>query len=181
VALLAVLALACGGNPPPEPPEDMGMTDSTTPHPGPTEVAPPADPSPARDVPESPLEGDLQDANQYAYEKGLLGAVYFAFDKADLDATARDRLAKNANFFKDNPSFTVTIEGHCDERGTNEYNIALGEHRASAARDYLVSLGVETSRLRTISYGEERPVCTQSSESCWQQNRRAYFLLSGRR
>ena len=71
----------------------------------------------------------------------------------------------------------ATIEGHCDERGTNEYNLALGERRANAAQSYLVSLGVGQARLRTLSYGEERPVCTESTEGCWQRNRRAHFVI----
>jgi peptidoglycan-associated lipoprotein len=82
---------------------------------------------------------------------------------------------------RDHGDILFTIEGHCDERGTNEYNIALGQRRASAAKDYIVSLGVEDSRLRTISYGEERPFCTESNEGCWQQNRRAHFVATGRR
>ena len=76
--------------------------------------------------------------------------------------------------------FMVTIEGHADERGTNEYNLALGERRANAVSDYLGSLGVAGDRLRTISYGEERPVCTESDESCWSQNRRAHMVITGR-
>jgi peptidoglycan-associated lipoprotein len=106
--------------------------------------------------------------------------VYYAYDSADLDGSARDRIAKNADFLKQQGTLIVTIEGHCDERGTNEYNLALGERRATAARDYLRSLGVADARLRTISYGEERPQCTESSETCWQRNRRAYFRLTGR-
>ena len=82
---------------------------------------------------------------------------------------------------RDNPALLFTIEGHCDERGTNEYNIALGQRRAAAAKDYIVSLGVEDARLRTISYGEERPFCTESDEACWQSNRRAHFVATGRR
>ncbi len=90
----------------------------------------------------------------------MIGDVFFDFDQSELRADARDRLAKNAEFLAAHPQFTVTIEGHCDERGTNEYNLALGDRRAAAARDYLQSLGVAADRLRTISYGEERPFCT---------------------
>jgi peptidoglycan-associated lipoprotein len=112
--------------------------------------------------------------------QGLLGDVYFDFDQYELRADARDRLARNAEFLKSHPEFQVRIEGHCDERGTNEYNLALGERRAAAARDYLVSLGVPASKLQTISYGEERPQCTSGDEGCWQQNRRAHFVVTGR-
>src|SRR4029453_18166388 len=87
---------------------------------------------------------------------------------------------KNAQWLAAHPEFTVTLEGHCDERGTNEYNLSLGDRRAAAARDYLGSLGVAANRLRTISYGEEGPFCPPSDESCWGQNPRAHFLITGR-
>lgn len=161
------------------------------------QVAPgpaPAPPEPAASIPgpatepeavADPLEGSLEvdDLAAFAEEarrQGLLGDVYFAFDRADLPAESRDRLAANARFFKDHPDLLVTIEGHCDERGTNEYNLALGERRASAALRYLLSLQAPAERLTTASYGEERPVCTESEESCWSRNRRAHFRLSGR-
>jgi peptidoglycan-associated lipoprotein len=83
----------------------------------------------------------------------------------------------NARWLKAHPSYLVLIEGHCDERGTNEYNLALGERRAKATRDHLVSLGIEGSRITVISYGEERPVCTERTEGCWTKNRRAHFLV----
>ncbi len=123
---------------------------------------------------------DLAKLNRYVWDNGLLGDVYFDFDKSELREDARERLARNAEWLRAHPEFEVTLEGHCDERGTNEYNLALGERRASAARDYMVSLGVAATRLRTISYGEERPQCTASEESCWSKNRRAHFLVSGR-
>ncbi|HYA28430.1 MAG TPA: OmpA family protein, partial [Acidobacteriota bacterium] len=84
----------------------------------------------------------------------------------------------NADWLKGNPAARVEIEGHCDERGTNEYNLALGAKRAQAARDYLANLGVNSNRLSTISYGEEIPVCKESNEACWKQNRRARFVIS---
>ena len=90
-------------------------------------------------------------------------------------------MAANAKWIRENPSYLFTIEGHCDERGTNEYNLALGQRRASGAKDYLVSLGVDGGKLVTISYGEERPFCTDSSEECWAKNRRAHFVATGRR
>lgn len=134
----------------------------------------------AADKTESPLDGDLAAAMQHAYAKGLLGDVYFDFDEAALRADARDRLAKNAEFLRSRPEFEIAIEGHCDERGTSEYNLALGERRAQAARDYLISMGVAANRMRSISYGEERPTCRESTEGCWQLNRRAHFVLVGR-
>ena len=94
---------------------------------------------------------------------------------------ARAVLRANADWLKNNPSARVEIEGHCDERGTNEYNLALGAKRAQAARDYLVSLGIAPDRLSTTSYGEEIPVCQGHSEDCWRQNRRARFVIVERR
>ena len=137
-------------------------------------------PPPQQDQTPDPWAEDLQTVTNTAREQGLIGDVYYAFDQYDLSAESRDRLAKNARFMQEHPEFIFTIEGHADERGTNEYNLALGDRRASAARDYLVSLGIDEARLRTVSYGEERPFCSQSDESCWQQNRRAHFLVTGR-
>jgi len=107
--------------------------------------------------------------------------IYFDFDRYDLSADARTILRTNADWLKNNPIARVEIEGHCDDRGTNEYNLALGAKRAQAAREYLVTLGVASSRLSTISYGEEIPVCKEATESCWGQNRRSRFvILQGR-
>jgi len=107
--------------------------------------------------------------------------VLFDFDRYDLSGDARTILRSNAEWLKSNPSARVEIEGHCDGRGTNEYNLALGAKRAQSAREYLSSLGVAADRLSTISYGQEIPVCTEQTESCWRQNRRARFVvLQGR-
>ena len=103
--------------------------------------------------------------------------IFFDYDRADLRGDARDILRGNADWLKSNPSARVEIEGHCDERGTNEYNLALGAKRAQAAKEYLVSLGITGERLSTISYGEEIPVCREQAESCWRQNRRARFVI----
>ncbi len=103
--------------------------------------------------------------------------IYFEFDRYDLRADARDVLRANADWLKKNPSATVEIEGHCDERGTAEYNLALGAKRAQAAKDYLTTLGVEAKRLSTISYGEEIPVCSEHTEECWQKNRHDRFVV----
>lgn len=101
----------------------------------------------------------------------------FDFDKYDIRADAREALTRNAEFWQQYPQVRFLIEGHCDERGTNEYNLGLGEHRAQAAKNFLVSLGIAADRIQTVSYGEERPVCQESNETCWQQNRRAHFVL----
>jgi peptidoglycan-associated lipoprotein len=103
--------------------------------------------------------------------------VYFEFDRFALRPEARQTLQGNAQWLKNNPSQRVEIEGHADERGTNEYNLALGARRAQAVKDYLVTLGIAAERLSNISYGEELPVCRTNSESCWQRNRRAHFVI----
>jgi peptidoglycan-associated lipoprotein len=105
--------------------------------------------------------------------------AYFDYDKFDIRGDARNALTHDAEIlkriFQADPSFTVVIEGHCDERGSAEYNLGLGDRRASAAKEYLVQLGVEADRMTTISYGKDRPVCTEASEECYQRNRRAHL------
>jgi peptidoglycan-associated lipoprotein len=102
--------------------------------------------------------------------------AYFDFNKSDIRGDARSNLTKTAEFLRSYPQIRVTIEGHCDERGSTEYNIGLGERRAQAAKNYLVSLGISADRMDTVSWGKERPFCTEHDESCWQQNRRAHFV-----
>ncbi|MBV9507154.1 MAG: peptidoglycan-associated lipoprotein Pal [Acidobacteriia bacterium] len=129
---------------------------------------PPPPPAPTTTRPPFPdrLSSEVQDA-------------YFDYDKSDIRPDARDSLTKDAAALKsilaDFPNVTVVVEGHCDERGSAEYNLGLGDRRATAARDFLVQLGIPADRLKTISYGKERPVCTEANESCWQRNRRAHF------
>jgi peptidoglycan-associated lipoprotein len=104
--------------------------------------------------------------------------IYFEFDKSTLTPAAQDNLLKKADWLRENPDVTATIEGHCDERGTNEYNLALGDRRAESAKAFLVDLGIDASRLTTISYGEERPVCSEKTEECWAKNRRGHFVVN---
>jgi peptidoglycan-associated lipoprotein len=104
--------------------------------------------------------------------------IHFKFDKYDLDSDSRQILQENAKFLKRNQGLHVEIQGHSDERGTNNYNIALGERRAHSTKKYLVSQGVDSSNVHVISYGEEKPFCFSSGESCWFQNRRAHFMVS---
>jgi peptidoglycan-associated lipoprotein len=106
--------------------------------------------------------------------------VFFDFDKYDIRPNDAKTLDANANWLKSNPNHLVLIEGHCDERGTNEYNLALGERRAKSTMNYLVSQGVQANRITIISYGEERPQCTEHTEACWAKNRRAHFLVKPR-
>ena len=105
--------------------------------------------------------------------------AFFDFDMSEIRADGRDALTKDAallkQIFQQDPNFTVVVEGHCDERGSAEYNLALGDRRSTAAKDFLVQLGVPADRLKTISYGKERPQCTEASEDCWQKNRRAHL------
>jgi peptidoglycan-associated lipoprotein len=103
--------------------------------------------------------------------------IFFEFDSYDLRGNARDILKSNADWLKSNPSARIEVEGHCDERGTSEYNLALGAKRSQTAKDYLVSLGITPERISTISYGEEIPLCTEATENCWRQNRRARFIV----
>ena len=103
--------------------------------------------------------------------------VFFGFDQYNLTDKSRETLDKQAAWLNANPSVAITIAGHCDERGTREYNLALGERRANAAKDYLVQLGVNPSRLKTISYGKERPVAVGSNEAAWAQNRRSVSVV----
>jgi peptidoglycan-associated lipoprotein len=102
--------------------------------------------------------------------------AYFDFNKADIRSDARDALAKTADFLRNYPQVKVTIEGHCDERGSTEYNLALGDRRASATKQYLISLGISADRLNTVSFGKEKPFCMQTTEDCYQQNRRGHFV-----
>jgi peptidoglycan-associated lipoprotein len=103
--------------------------------------------------------------------------IYFDYDRADLKPAAQATLEQKANFLQANTSYSVTIEGNCDERGTNEYNLALGERRADAAKKFLSALGISADRITTISYGEEKPIATGHNESAWSQNRRDEFKL----
>ncbi len=104
-----------------------------------------------------------------------LSDAFFAYDRFDLSPEARSILADNAAWMENHPGTKVMIEGHCDDRGSNEYNLALGDRRAKSAYNYLINLGVAADRISTISYGEEKPVCTDSTEACWAKNRRAHF------
>ncbi|MBI4458971.1 MAG: peptidoglycan-associated lipoprotein Pal, partial [Acidobacteria bacterium] len=104
--------------------------------------------------------------------------AFFDFDKSDIRSDARDALTRAASFLRANPSVMIRVEGHCDERGSIEYNLGLGDRRANSARDFLVSLGISGERVTTISYGKERPFCTSSDENCWQQNRRAHLACT---
>ncbi len=130
----------------------------------------PPPPPPARSAPRLSSADLLQQQAQDAF---------FDFDMSEIRTDGRDALTKDAallkQIFQQDPNFSVVVEGHCDERGSAEYNLALGDRRATSAKDFLVQLGVPADRLKTISYGKERPQCTEASEDCWQKNRRAHL------
>jgi peptidoglycan-associated lipoprotein len=127
---------------------------------------PPPPPAPPQKSLSDLLSSEVQDA-------------YFDYDKSDIREDARAALTKDAealkHIFGDMPDATVMIEGHCDERGSAEYNLGLGDRRSTAAKDFLVQLGVPADKLKTISYGKERPVCSEANEECWQRNRHVHF------
>lgn len=112
------------------------------------------------------------------FKQNVGDRVFFALDRYDVSAEAQQQLQKQAAWLQQYPAVTVTIEGHADERGTREYNLALGERRANSVANYLTALGVDKSRLSVISYGKERPECTESNEACWSQNRRAVTTIN---
>jgi peptidoglycan-associated lipoprotein len=174
--MAALVGVSCAKKPPAPVEEPMAPAAPAAP------VTKEIEPPPAAPVDETPdpMSFEMEEFNRWARDQGFIGDVYFDFDKYDLKPEARDRLAKNAKFMRDYPTVQVNIEGHCDERGTNEYNIALGDRRANAAADYLGSLGITGSRMRTVSYGEEAPVCRESNEACWAENRRARFVITAK-
>jgi peptidoglycan-associated lipoprotein len=102
--------------------------------------------------------------------------AYFDLDKADVRADAREALSHTAEFLRNYPQLKVTIEGHCYERGSTEYNLGLGDRRAAAVKQYLISQGISADRLSTVSFGKEKPFCFESNEECWQKNRRGHFV-----
>ncbi|MGE0594023.1 MAG: OmpA family protein [Vicinamibacterales bacterium] len=159
----------------PVPPAEVAPVATPAPPP------PPPPPAPAP-VAAAPTEDELfaQKSLEALNAEAPLGDVFFEFDQATLSAAARDQLQRNATFLRRWPTTRVRVEGHCDERGTVEYNLSLGERRARAVRDYLVELGVDGGRLLGVSLGEEAPVCTASSEDCWQRNRRGHFVFTAK-
>ncbi|MEW5804590.1 MAG: peptidoglycan-associated lipoprotein Pal [bacterium] len=162
---------------------------AVTPEPQVEEVTQPAEPKeePVEVTPQAETkESDLDQSftkNEYPgiegefLESSKLQDVHFAFDRSDLSAESCKVLKENADLLKQYPQANVQIEGHCDERGSTSYNLALGERRAVSVRDYLVSLGVQSARLSTISYGEEMPIDSGHDEEAWAKNRRAHMII----
>src|SRR5262250_2642655 len=172
-ALLVLTGFVAACKPKPPKSTEEARPPVTAAKPVETPVPPPPKAAPPTDVEAVDITVlDIETLNK----KGYLNDAFFDFDQADLREDARSVLAADAQWLKKHPSVQVLIEGHCDERGTAAYNLALGDRRANAAKEYLVSLGMDASRIRTISYGKERPFCTESTESCWQKNRRAHVV-----
>jgi peptidoglycan-associated lipoprotein len=153
-------------------PPPAAAAPATKPTPGPTMTPTPAAPATAAPTTPPPRPSEFR-------ENENLKDIFFDFDKYDIRAGDAKILDGNAAWLKTNNDL-VLIEGHCDERGTNEYNLALGERRAKATMNYLVGQGVQANRITIISYGEERPTCTDHSEGCWARNRRSHFLVKAR-
>ena len=180
----ALVAAACGGKKPPvarplPPPPPVANTSPTTP------ARPPSPPQPSVEpttVPPEPVRDDaiasasLDDLNR----NSPLKPVFFGLDSSEIDPAGKAVLDANVPLLRRYPSWVVTIEGHCDERGTAEYNLALGERRAIAARAYLVSLGIPADRLRIVSYGKEFPFDPGHDDGAWGKNRRAHFVITAK-
>jgi peptidoglycan-associated lipoprotein len=180
VAVLSI-ALTAGGcrRQPPQtaPPPPAPTKPETRPEPPPPPPPPPAaKPAPAPTEEEIFAKMTLDELNR----KGVLGDVFFAYDSSELSPEARATIQKNSEYLKRWTSTKVMVEGHADPRGTNEYNLALGERRADVTRDYLVSLGIATDRVTIVSKGEEEPACSEENESCWQRNRRGRFIFTAK-
>jgi peptidoglycan-associated lipoprotein len=175
-------SVACGKSKPPvaRPPSPPGSAADPSATSG--SIPRPPEPVPEPVVPpepkiEDPLKvSDIDKINQ----NSPFQPVFFAYDSIEIDTAGQQVLNSNAGILKKYPEWVITIEGHADERGTAEYNLALGTRRAAAARDYLVSLGIPGDRLRTVSYGKEFPFDPTHTESAWSKNRRAHFVLTSR-
>ena len=189
-SVVIVLALAMGlaacnkkppQAPPPAPPPAQPQTPTTQPPPPPppprpTPTPPPVAPNRVPTEEEIFARMSLGELN----EKSPLADVFFEYDLSDLSEATRSTLQKTADWLRRFTSARVMVEGHADSRGTNEYNLALGERRANAVRDYLVSLGIPASRLTIVTKGEEDPVCHEESDACWPKNRRAHFVFTAK-
>lgn len=180
IALLLITVAACAKKQPPvarpAPPPATGTTTGVPTPPLPPE--PVSEPVPVPPMPEEDEIGtrSLDDLNR----DSPLQPAFFGYDASEITPEAQAALQANAALLRKYPEWQITIEGHCDERGTAEYNLALGERRATTARDYLISLGIAANRLRTVSYGKEFPFEPGSSETAWSRNRRAHFVITAK-
>jgi peptidoglycan-associated lipoprotein len=172
VVLALMTAASCTKKKPETTPQTPTATEQPAPEPAkPTEAA---EPFPNQQIEKAPVTEPTIDALN---RQGVLQTVHFAYDSNALDDAARSILQANADWLKGHTKYTVEIAGHCDERGSIGYNVALGDRRASAVRDYLVSLGADGSKLTTVSYGKERPIDSAHNAAAWATNRRAEFTI----
>ena len=181
VSAVAVAAAGCGKKTPPAVPAPPPAPPPAAPAPPPP---PPPPPPPTTTAPTPPplTEEEIfarKSLDQLNAERPL-DDVYFDLDQSSIREDARPRLQKDADWMKRWTSTQVTVEGHCDSRGSSEYNLGLGSRRATAVKDYLVSLGVPAGRITVVSKGKEAPACTEESESCWSQNRRGHFIITAK-
>ncbi len=179
--LVTIAAGACGKKKPPIarpiPPPPAGSSTTITPPPEPPAPAPEPTTVPPEPVPEDSIAaGSIDDINR----NSPLKPVFYELDAAEVDADGQRVLQANAEVLRRYPSWQISVEGHCDERGTAEYNLALGERRAVAARNYLVSLGIPADRVKTVSYGKEFPFDPGHNEEAWSKNRRAHFVVTAK-
>ena len=180
IVAMAVVAGACSKKQPPvarpAPPPPPATGEATRP-PAPPEPTPEPQPVPAEPVTSEDISSrSLDEINR----DSPLEPVFFGLDLSEINGTMQQTLQQNAEVLRQYPSWQVTIEGHCDERGTAEYNLSLGERRAVAARNYLVSLGIPAERLKTVSYGKEFPFDPGHDEAAWSKNRRAHFVVTAK-
>jgi peptidoglycan-associated lipoprotein len=174
VTVVALASFACSSKVKPTTPPETPTTESQPPTPPPPVVEPAAEPFPPSNVDKTPVvEPSIEQLNQ----QGVLATVYFAYNSNELDDAVKATLQANAAWLKAHPKHTVEIGGHCDERGSIGYNIALGDRRANAVKEYLVGLGVNGASLIAISYGEEQPADPGHTEAAWAKNRRANFTI----
>ena len=189
VLLCGTITLSCARNPPvvpePPPPAPPPSDSASSPPQSPPTLPPPAPPAPPRTPPPVsptiPAEDDFASRSLEELNRDSpLRPLFFGYDSSDLDPDGRKTLEANAEILRRQSTWIITIEGHCDERGTPEYNLALGERRALAAREYLLERGLPSERLRTVSYGKEFPFNGGNDELAWSQNRRAHFVITAR-
>jgi peptidoglycan-associated lipoprotein len=180
VALVSVLTVSACAKKAPAPAPPPPPPPATTPAPPPPPPPPPPAPAPP---PPAPLTEEeifaRKSVDQLNAEKPL-DDVFFAYDSSELSEASRTALDRNATWLKRWASTRITVEGHCDNRGTPEYNLGLGERRANAVRSYLTGLGIPADRLLSVSKGEEQPFCREDVESCWSQNRRGHFIITAK-
>jgi peptidoglycan-associated lipoprotein len=182
LALAAVLAAATACHkkvPPPAPAPPPPPPPAATPAPPPPPPPPPA-PTPPPPRPLTEEEVFARKSLEQLNSEKPLDDVFFDLDKSDIREDGKSALQKDADWMKKWTSTQTSVEGHCDARGSSEYNLSLGSRRANAVKDYLVSLGIAANRVTIVSKGKEQPFCSEESESCWQQNRRGHFVITAK-